>query len=377
MGIYDSNLCKKFLTEFSNEEVIEIQNINRFIDNETIVIDKIYYRLAVPSRIVDSSEIDDILRRQSIKQNEFNVSLISLYRENNGKRGFESRATTYRKRTRNRPSTLIIGAPTQNEIVYVTPVISVLGQGLSLEFNYIISKPMAFTVFSDITQSPLMEKINHILTGYFYVFLTRIQLDTILFNVVETLNSLDRKNYTPSVRNQNYTPSVRNPRPLIGDRSFTWLNKASRGILNIMEKNMGKQEYRNEMVSLFYKQGSMIPNLIETVEYENLATTLNEQVVNKVNPTKQEIILLEEPEKQGVFFFFGGIENSSPEDLLTTIEKSFFITQESEMYMFERNLNMYKKMFSDPAKNLPDNILYGNEVLFWEAISLWNTQQEE
>lgn len=107
---------------------------------------------------------------------------------------------------------------------YVTPTISVLGQGLVIQFNYIISKPMALNVLQkeDITPSPLIDKINPILSDYFYIFLDRLQLEleTTLFNIFQTLNPL---------RIKFYTPAVRNPRPLVGDRSLIWFNRPVRG----------------------------------------------------------------------------------------------------------------------------------------------------
>ena len=96
-------------------------------------------------------------------------------KENNRKRGFESRNVSFKRSTKNRESNLIIGSTTQNEICYLMPILSVFGKGLNLEFNYIISRPLALNVFEDLTQFSEIKQLNHILTGYFYIFLSRLQ----------------------------------------------------------------------------------------------------------------------------------------------------------------------------------------------------------
>lgn len=79
---------------------MEVQTIRQLIGDGIITVDKIYYRLTVPTNVVDSSEMNSLLRQQSLKQNTFNVSLISLDKEYNRKRGFESSPTTFKKRAK-------------------------------------------------------------------------------------------------------------------------------------------------------------------------------------------------------------------------------------------------------------------------------------
>lgn len=367
IGIYDSLVCKKFFESFHDEALLEVQNIRRLIDEGVITMDKMYYRLTVPTNIVDSSEMDSLLRKQTIKQNQFNVSLISLDKEYNRKRGFESRPTMFRKRTRNRNSTLIIGSPTQNEMCYVTPTLSVFGQGLVIQFNYIISKPMALAVFEDIAQSSILNKINHILTGYFYVFLSRFQLETTFFNVFETLNQLGIKAYTPGVRN---------PKPLVGDRSLIWFNRAARGLQNIMEKNKNKNYYREQMLSLFYNLGVMIPDLITSQEFKDLALYLNSEI-QKVSKGVNEPILLEITEDTTLFSPQDQLFQSTPENFFDFLKEAFRVNTTPEKTKLKNNLTRFKAMFSDPIKSLPENLFYNNEIVFWQAISYWNLTRDK
>ena len=298
--------------------------------------------------------MDSLLRQQSLKQNKFNVSLISLDKEYNRKRGFESRAITFKKRTKSRSSTLMVGSPTQNEMCYVMPTISVFGQGLVIQFNYIISKPMALTVFEDVSPSPFMDKINHLLTGYFSIFLTRLQRETPFFNILETLNQLDIKSYTPNVRN---------PKPLVGDRSFVWFNRAARGLENIMLKNKNKPNYRNEMLSLFSKMGVLIPDLVTSQEFKDLALWLNREI-QTLSKGINEAILLEISEDTALISPQDEIGKAGPENFFDVLKEAFRVYTEGEKGKLKNNLIRFKTMFSDPVKSLPENLFSNNEIVF-------------
>lgn len=236
IGIYDSHLCALFLNAWKDSESPSMQKLKILVQDEEpkVAVNRIYFGLKLSSDIVDFAELSDKLREQAYIQNSHNLSLIPRDLLYNRKRGEEAMNTVYKRSRKNTSHTLIIGSTAQAEMLYVSSKVVAISRPFDLDFTYVGSKNKAKDILLDLTRDISLNKLNYVVAGYFFEYLSRVkrQEKTLFEKIYLTLDNL---------RVGDFSPRLRKPVFAVGDPTLNWVQRSLKGVLTNLENNISER----------------------------------------------------------------------------------------------------------------------------------------